>query len=120
MNATALRKSSLVSSEDVQGTQVYDESGNSIGSIDHLMIDKVSGKVLYAVMSFGGFLGLGHSHYPLPWGKLNYDTSLDGFRTDVTENQLRDAPEYSDDAWRNREWETRVHRHYSVPPYWMG
>jgi PRC-barrel domain len=89
-----------------------------IGEIDHLIIDKVSGRVAYAVMSFGGFLGLGHSHYPIPWGALTYDKSLGGFRTNVTEQQLRDAPEFSDDSWQDRDWETRTHRHYGAPEYW--
>jgi hypothetical protein len=67
------------------------------------MIDKVSGRVAFAVMSFGGFLGLGHSHYPLPWGALAYDTGLDGYKTNVTEEaQLPDAPEFSDDSWAER------------------
>lgn len=108
----------LISSEDVEGTEVYGPSGSHIGEIDHLMIDKVSGQIAYAVMSFGGFLGLGHSHYPVPWSKLDYDTSLGGFRTDITEQQLRDAPEFSDDAWADRDWETRLHRHYTAPYYW--
>ena len=61
------------------------------------MIDKISGRVGYAVISFGGFMGLGHSHYPVPWGALKYDTSLGGFRTNISEQQLKDAPEFSDD-----------------------
>lgn len=108
-----------ISTEDVQGTNVYGPEDTKVGEIDHLMIDKLSGRVTYAVMSFGGFLGLGHSHYPLPWGALKYDTRLEGYRTGVTEAQLRDAPELSDDAWTNREWEQRVHTHYNVPPYWI-
>lgn len=108
----------LVSSGDVEGTYVYDPNGNHIGSVDHLMIDKMSGNVAYAVMSFGGFAGLGTSHYPVPWGKLKYDTSLGGFRTDITEQQLRDAPEFSDDSWGDRDWETRTHQHYGTPEYW--
>src|ERR1043166_1419617 len=68
----------LISSEDVEGTNVYDLKGTKIGDIDHLMIEKVSGRVTYAVMSFGGFLGLGHSHYPIPWAALKYDTNLGG------------------------------------------
>jgi sporulation protein YlmC with PRC-barrel domain len=107
-----------VSSEDVQGTEVYGPDGNHIGEIDHLIIDKLSGRVAYAVMSFGGFLGLGHSHYPIPWGALRYDTSLGGFRTNVTEQQLKDAPEFSDDSWQDRDWETRTHRHYGTQGYW--
>jgi hypothetical protein len=65
--ATALSNHQCISSEDVQGTEVYGPDGKNIGEIDHLIIDKISGRVGYAVMSFGGFLGLGHSHYPIPW-----------------------------------------------------
>ncbi len=116
--ATAQPHHELVSSEDVEGTNVYDMGGNKIGSIDHLIIDKRSGHVRYAIMSFGGFLGLAHSHYPLPWAALKYDTSLEGYRTGVTEAQLRDAPEFSDDSWSDRAWETKMHSHYRVDPYW--
>ena len=108
----------LISSEDVEGTNVYSPSDEKIGEVDHLMIDKITGRVVYAVLSFNGFLGLGHSHYPLPWDKLTYDTSLDGFRTDVRAEQLRDSPEFSDDSWQDRDWEQRVHNHYGASPYW--
>ena len=82
----------LISSEDVIGTDVYGAGEEVVGEIDHLVIEKVSGKVAYAVMSFGGILGLAHSHYPIPWPALKYDTALGGFRTGITEEQLRDAP----------------------------
>lgn len=116
--ATVHPNHQLISSEDVEGTSVFNTSHEKIGEIDHLMIDKLSGKVTYAVMSFGGFLGLGHSHYPVPWAALKYDTGLEGFVTNITEGQLRDAPAFSDDSWQDRDWEKRVYRHYSVPPYW--
>ena len=108
----------LISSEDVEGTNVYDVNGEKIGEIDHLMIAKFSGRVTYAVMSFGGFLGLGHSHYPLPWDTLKYNPKLAGYETNVTESQLRDAPAFSDDSWSDRSWETKTHSHYNVRPYW--
>ena len=117
-SATQHPNHSLISSEDVEGTDVYDSTGKNIGEVDHLMIDKLSGRVAYAVISFGGFLGLGHSHYPVPWGALKYDTSLGGFRTSINQQQLKDAPEFSDDAWGDRSWETRTHQHYNVPQYW--
>ena len=107
-----------ISTEDIQGTNVYGLDDAKVGEIDHLMIDKLSGRVTYAVMSFGGFLGLGHSHYPLPWGALDYDKRLGGYRTGVTESQLKDAPVLSDDVWTDRGWEQRVHQHYGVTPYW--
>ena len=108
----------LISSEQVEGTIVFDREGEKVGKIDHLMINKKSGRVTYAVMSFGGFMGLGHNHYPLPWSALSYDTDLEGYRTSVNEQQLRDAPEFTDDAWDDRNWETRIHDHYGVPYYW--
>ena len=108
----------LISSEDVQGTDVYGIGDEAIGEIDHLLIEKISGRVAYAVMSFGGFLGLVHSHYPIPWSALKYDTALQGYRTGITEAQLRDAPAFGDDSWAYRDWETRTHQHYGAPTYW--
>lgn len=63
----------LIGSDKVEGTAVYGADSEKIGSIERVMIDKVSGKVSYAVLSFGGFLGMGHDHYPLPWNSLKYD-----------------------------------------------
>ena len=117
--ATAHPDHRLISSEDVQGTEVYGSGDVAIGEIDHLLIEKISGRVAYAVMSFGGFLGLvPHSHYPIPWSALKYDTSLDGYRTGISEAQLRDAPAFSDDSWTDRAWEAETHKHYGVPGYW--
>lgn len=108
----------LISSEDVEGTEVYGPDRSDLGEIDHLVIDKSSGRVAYAVMSFGGFMGLGHSHYPIPWSALKYDPELGGYRANISEAQLRDAPEFSDDSWSDRDWETRTHQHYGASPYW--
>jgi len=108
----------LISSQQVEGTSVFDRQGEKVGKIDHLMINKRTGHVIYAVMSFGGFMGLGHNHYPLPWSTLSYDMDLEGYRTAVSEQQLRDAPEFTDDAWQDRNWESRIHDHYGVPYYW--
>jgi len=116
--ATAHPNKQLISSEDVHGTEVYGADRKHIGEVDHLMIDKESGRVAYVVISFGGFMGLGHSHYPIPWGALTYDTQLGGFRTNITEQQLKDAPEFTDDSWGDRDWETRTHKHYTAPNYW--
>ena len=109
---------SLIGSDKVEGTAVYRPNGDKVGVIERIMIDKLSGKVAYAVMSFGGFLGLGHSHYPVPWGALKYNTKLNGFETSITEAQLKDAPAFSDDSWTDRNWESKTHTHYNVRPYW--
>src|SRR5437763_1380919 len=79
---------SLIGSDKVEGTAVYGADGNKIGSVQRVMIDKISGKVAYAVVSFGGFLGMGEDYFPMPWSQLKYDTSLDGYRVNITEAQL--------------------------------
>jgi PRC-barrel domain len=111
----------LIESDRVEGTTVYDPKGNNIGSIKRLMIDKLSGRVAYAVMSFDTFFGLGGDEYALPWNKLNYDTSLGGFRTDITEAQLRGAPSFyreRDYAWNDRTREQELHDYWRTPYYW--
>jgi sporulation protein YlmC with PRC-barrel domain len=68
----------LIGSDKVEGTAVYDARGEKMGSIERVMIEKRSGQVAYAVLSFGGFLGLGSDYYPIPWASLSYDTTLGG------------------------------------------
>jgi hypothetical protein len=105
----------------VEGTTVYDPQGNNIGSIKRLMIEKISGRVAYAVMSFGGFLSMGEEEHAIPWSKLNYDTSLGGYRTDITESQLRGAPAFVRDPswdWSDRKREQELQDHYRAAYYW--
>jgi len=111
--------STLIGSDKVEGTAVYGADESQIGSIERVMIDKRSGKVSNAVLSFGGFLGIGDDHYPLPWESLKYDTGLGGYRTGITEKQLQGAPKYRSD--NDRSWEdparTRgVNEYYGVIP----
>jgi sporulation protein YlmC with PRC-barrel domain len=111
----------LIESDRVEGTAVYDPQGNHIGSIKRLMIDKKTGKVAYTVMSFGGFLGIGEEEHTVPWNKLDYDTLLGGFRTDVTEEQLRGAPTFYRDRdfdWSDRKRERELHDYWNTPYYW--
>ena len=108
----------LIESDRVEGTTVYDPQGNNIGSIKHIMIDKISGKVAYAVVSFGGFLGMGEDYYPMPWPNLKYDLRLGGYRVGVTEDQLKGAPKYSrstDWNWSDRANDQRVYGYYKTP-----
>src|SRR4051812_23770354 len=83
---------SLIGSDKVEGTAVYGMDEQKIGSVQRVMIDKISGKVAYAVVSFGGFMGIGEDYYPMPWPNLKYDINLGGYRVGVTENQLKGAP----------------------------
>jgi hypothetical protein len=96
---------SLIGSDKVDGTAVYGADNKKIGNVQRVMIDKISGKVAYAVISFGGFMGMGEDYYPLPWSNLKYDTRLGGYRVNVTEGQLKDAPKFTrstDWDWSNR------------------
>jgi len=111
--------STLIASDKVEGTSVYGPDGDKIGSIENVMIEKRSGQVAYAVLSFGGFLGMGTDHYPLPWSTLKYDEDKGGYLVNITRAQLENAPRYADeDSW---EWSpgmrTQIDTHYR--PYAM-
>src|ERR1700755_913671 len=80
---------SLIGSDKVEGTAVYGVDEKKIGQVERVMIDKMSGKVAYAVLSFGGFLGVGEEYYPTPWSNLTYDTRLGGYRTNLTKDRPR-------------------------------
>jgi hypothetical protein len=80
---------SLIGSDKVQGTAVYGADGEKIGSIERVMIEKINGKVSYAVLSFGGFLGIGDDYYPLPWPSLKYNVDLGGYQTMVPIEKLK-------------------------------
>lgn len=88
----------LISSDRVDGTTVYATDGEKLGHIDHLMIGKRSGRVEYAVMSFGGFLGIGEGYHPIPWEALDYDTDKDGYVVAIDKSKLREAPSYTPGA----------------------
>nr|WP_314072217.1 PRC-barrel domain-containing protein [uncultured Roseococcus sp.] len=105
----------LISSDKVEGTSVYDTAGNSLGSIHSVMIGKTDGKVAYAVLSFGGFLGIGADYYPVPWDALKYDTRMGGYVTGIPKERFESAPSYDPSAdWYNRStsWADEVDRHY--------
>jgi sporulation protein YlmC with PRC-barrel domain len=95
---TEILSSDVITSDRVDGTAVYNHEGDKLGSIDHLVIDKVSGQVRYAVLEFGGFLGIGTDRYPLPWSMLRYDTSQEGYVVPIDKGTLEKAPRFSSDA----------------------
>ena len=105
----------------MEGTPVYRSNGDHIGQIERIMIDKISGKVAYAVMSFGGFVGIGEDYYPLPWSLLTYNTRLEGYEVNVSEQQLNGAPKYSKYEswdWSDRACGQKVYDYYgpALPP----
>jgi hypothetical protein len=110
----------LIGSDKVEGTAVYRPNGEKIGSIARVMIGKTSGKVGYAVMSFGGFLGIGEDYYPLPWSLLTYNPRLGGYEVNITDAQLKGAPKFT--THENWDWPNRsraVDDYYKVQPGWM-
>ena len=98
-------------------------NGERIGHIERLMIDKVSGKVSYAILSFGGFLGVGTSLLPLPWARLTYNAKLEAYQLDIDDDELRRAPSFRADTdfdWGDRSKEVELHQYCGIPPYWGG
>jgi hypothetical protein len=97
---------------------VYGTGDEKIGSIERVMINKRSWKVSYAVLAFGGFLGMGNDHYPVPWAQLTYDTRLGGYRTNISKQQLEGAPRYGREAewdWADPVRGRRVYDYYGTP-----
>lgn len=117
----ATSRSGLIASDRVEGTPVRRPGGEKIGTIERLMIEKASGRVAYAVMSVGGFIGMGEQHTTLPWSVLAYDTGLDAYVLDRSEEELRGAPPreaVAADPSFDRSWEEHVHRYFGAAPYW--
>lgn len=111
----------LISSRRVEGTHVFDIDGRKLGTVHSLMIGKRSGQVAYALMEFGGVLGLGRHVYPIPWESLTYDVDLDGYRVEMTRDQLKDAPRMSlDETDRpiDRDRAEEVRSYYGTMPWW--
>ena len=106
----------LISSDKVEGTAVYDRNGNKLGTVSNVMLDKRSGQVAYAVLSFGGFLGMGSSYHPLPWNQLTYDSNQGGYVVDLTKEQLEGAPAYSasnEARWDDPKYGRQIDEYYA-------
>jgi len=84
----------LIASDKVEGTAVFDREGARLGTIHNFMVDKRKGQVAYAVLSFGGFLGMGENYHPLPWRTLTYDTGLGGYVVGLSRQELEATPAY--------------------------
>lgn len=105
-----------ISSEKVDGTAVYGRDGDQIGSVHHLMIGKRDGQVRHAVVSYGGFLGMGEDYFPLPWSELTYDERRGGYVVDRDVAQLKDGPRYQRDqepSW-DRSYDDQLTGYYGA------
>ncbi len=114
MTTTSDTMSEVISSEKVEGTTVYNNAGEKLGSIDDLMIDKYSGQVRYAVLEFGGFLGMGSDRYPIPWKMLKYATDRGGYVVPLDKARLDKAPRYSEGSIPvyDRDYGARINSYY--------
>src|SRR5688500_19873606 len=107
----------LIASNKVEGTPVFNRAGEQLGTVYNFMVDKITGQVAYAVMSFGGFLGIGESYHPLPWRALAYDTRLGGYVIDLDRDRLEGAPRYGaeDDPFADPDYGRRLDDYYGSP-----
>jgi hypothetical protein len=107
----------LIAASKVNGTAVYNRAGDKLGSIYDVMLEKVSGKASYAIMSFGGFLGIGDSYHPLPWKTLTYDPRQGGYVVDIDRSRLESAPSYAANEttmWDDPTYGRRIDDYYGT------
>ena len=120
--ATATGHTQAIQASRVIGTDVYNTEGEHIGSIEDVMLDKSSNNIMYAVIGFGGFLGIGEKYHTIPWSSLDYDPRHGGYVVPFTRSQLEAAPVYDindltkDDGYRARD---ASYDYYKVPRYWI-
>lgn len=105
----------LIAASQVNGTNVYNLAGEKLGSIYDVILEKQSGKAEYAIMSFGGFLGIGDTYHPLPWKVLKYDRAQEGYVVNVDRQLLEGAPNYAaheTGLWEDPTYGRRVTDYY--------
>jgi sporulation protein YlmC with PRC-barrel domain len=106
----------LISSDKVEGTLVYNRQGERLGSVRNFMVEKRSGKAEYAVLQFGGFLGIGADYYPIPWDLLDYDTEYGGYVVDIDKAKLESAPHYTqEDPVYDHGYGREVYGYWGIP-----
>jgi hypothetical protein len=108
----------LISSDRVRGAAVFGPDGAKLGQIEDVMLDKASGRVAYAIMAYGGFLGAGERRCPLPWSILSYDTGRRGYVAPMSREQLGGAPTLDEppfDAQDGSAWAAGIHRRHGMP-----
>ena len=105
----------------IDGNTVVSSDGDDVGSIKEIMLDVRAGRVAYAVLSSGGFLGMGNKLLAIPWSALTLDTDNKCFRLAATSDQVRNSPGFDKDSWPSmvdRQWASSVHQHYGREPFW--
>ena len=105
-----------IESDRVEGTAVYDARGHHVGEVKRLIIEKVSGQVAFVIIAFQSFFGLGEDDHALAWNKLHYDQALEGYKTEVTEEELRAAPDFSVRTDQDYHDDPGFQAYYRIPP----
>jgi sporulation protein YlmC with PRC-barrel domain len=118
MQTDATSTHNLIASDHVEGTPVRSTDGTTIGTIERVMIDKLTGNVAYAVLSFNDFVGVGQRRLPIPWRQLTYDRKLAAYHLDVTENELSAMPHRRDIDWGDRDREIERDDGDRLKVYW--
>lgn len=111
----------VMAASSLDGTKVYASDGEHVGEIKEIMIDVQGGRVAYAVLTTGGFLGIGDTLHAIPWSALVMDTDAKCFRLGLTAQRIKDAPGFNKDSWpamADPQWGTSLHRYYERDPYW--
>ncbi len=111
----------ILSATSLEGNEVVNTQGEDLGNIKDFMIDTTDGKVTYAVLKFGSFLGMGGKLFAVPLAAMKVDTENEKFIFDQSKESLKQAPGFDEDNWPNfadREWATSIHSHYNVPTNW--
>ena len=118
---TTTTRSSVLSATTLIGDRVMNRAGENLGKIEELMIDLERGRVAYAVLSFGGFLGMGEKLFAIPFHTLKLDKDQNSFMLDVDKEKLKNAPGFDKNNWpstADRSWGTQIHSFYGQRPYW--
>jgi sporulation protein YlmC with PRC-barrel domain len=120
--STASGHTSAIRAKKVLGTAVEDTTGTKIGEIEDIVLDKETNNILFAVVGFGGFLGVGEKYHPLPWSMLDYDPEDDSYVVNVTKEQLKAAPADSIEALTSNDglaFRDSAYSYYKAPKYWQ-
>ncbi|MEP7314357.1 MAG: PRC-barrel domain-containing protein [Pseudomonadota bacterium] len=119
--ATASGHTSAITAKKVIGTTVKDTSGEKIGQIEDVVLDKKSSNIMFAVVGFGGFLGMAEKFHPLPWSSLDYNSAENAYVVNYTKDQLKAAPSDSIEALTKGDgaaYRERAYDYYQTPRYW--
>jgi hypothetical protein len=111
-----------VAAGSLEGEAVLNLAGDTLGEIEEIVVDVKSGRIAYAVLAVGGFLGIGEKYFAVPWRALTLDADRKCFVLDVDKDRLENAPSFDRDNWpsmADESWAAKIHQYYRTQPYWL-